>query len=107
MNSTGETGSGEQPLPDPKWETAVFGREVEAFIDTDCIGQYIIDQAKRDLAEAQGKLLEVDPTDAKAIAALQLDARVANRVRGWLGAAIQNGRDAETLIQQERDEHGA
>lgn len=103
MNDTGESGSGEQPLPDPKWETAVFGREVEAFIETDRIGQYLIDQAKKDLEEAQGKLLEVDPTDAKTIAALQLDARVANRVRGWLAAAIQNGHDAETLIQQERD----
>lgn len=103
----GESGPGEQPLPDPKWETAVFGREVAEFVEHDRIGQYIIDQAQADLAEAQSKLLEVDPTDAKAIAALQLDARVAQRVRTWLAEAIQNGRDAETLIQQERDEHGA
>lgn len=103
MNNSGESGSSEQPLPDPKWETAVFGREVQAFIDTDRIGQYLIDQAKRDLATAHEKLLDVDPSDSKTIAALQLDARVANRVRGWLAAAIQNGQDAETLIQQERD----
>jgi hypothetical protein len=103
MNDPGESVSGEQPLLDPKWEQAVFGREVEAFIKTDRIGQYLIDQAKRDLEEAQSKLLEVDPSDAKAIAAIQLDARVANRVSGWLAAAIQNGRDAQTLIQQERD----
>lgn len=105
MNTNGESGS-EQPPLDPKWEAAVFGREVAAFVDNDRIGQYIIDRARADLEEAQAKLLEVDPGDAKAIAALQLDARVANRVRGWLKEAIENGKNAEILIQSERDEHG-
>ena len=91
---------------DPKMETAVFGREVEHFIDEDPIGRYIIDRAKADLAEASEKLLEVDPSDAPKIAALQLDARVAQRVRGWLKEAIQNGRDAQILIKTERDEYG-
>lgn len=92
---------------DPKWETAVFGREVADFIENDRIGQYLIDQAKTDLAKAQSELLSVDPTDARKIAELQLDARVANRVRGWLAEAVQNGKDAEAIIQQERDEHGS
>lgn len=92
---------------DPKWEQAVFGREVADFIDNDRIGQYLVDQAKRDIARAQEALLSVDPSDAKKIAQLQLDARVANRVRGWLAEAVQNGKDAEAIIQQERDEHGA
>lgn len=106
-NTPGENGASEPPALDPKWETAVFGREVTAFIETDRIGQYLIDRAQADLAEAQAKLLEVDPSDAKVIALLQLDARVAQRVRGWLAEAIQNGKDAEVLIQQERDGDGA
>ena len=105
-NNPGENGSGESPPLDPKWETAVFGREVADFIDGDRIGQYLIDRARRDLEEAQAKLLEVDPTDHKAIASLQLDARVANRVRGWLAQAIEDGKNAEILIQQERDGDG-
>jgi hypothetical protein len=102
----GEGGAPEQIPDDPKWETAVFGREVADFIDNDRIGQYLINRAQRDLAQAQERLLSVDPTDAKAIAAMQLDARVANRVRGWLAEAVQDGIDAEILIQQERDTHG-
>lgn len=103
MNDSGETGR-EEPQPlDPKIETAVFGREVEDFIERDVIGQYLIDRAKRDLEQAGAKLLDVDPTDAKQIAAIQLDARVAQRVRGWLSEAIQDGNDAQILIQQERD----
>lgn len=106
MTQTGENGSSEPTPLDPKWETAVFGREVTSFIEQDRIGQYLIDQARQDLEAAQVQLLEVDPSDAKKIAALQLDARVANRVRGWLAQAIQNGKDAEILIQAERDGDG-
>jgi hypothetical protein len=103
MSNPGEQDQAEpQPL-DPKVETAVFGREVADFIERDVIGQYLIDQARLDLEQTQIAMLDVDPTDSKAIAALQLDARVAKRVRGWLAAAIQNGLDAETIIQQERD----
>jgi hypothetical protein len=108
MSTNGESGPGSaEAALDPKWETAVFGREVEDFVEHDRIGQYLIARAKEDIASAQEKLLEADPTDAKTIAKLQLDARVATRVRGWLADAIQNGRDAETLINQERDEHGS
>lgn len=101
----GESGPGDSAL-DPKVETAVFGREVELFIDEHPVGQYLINQAKADLEKAQEKLLEADPFDPKKIAELQLEARVAMRVRGWLAEAIQNGRDAQTLIRQERDEYG-
>jgi ribosomal protein S18 acetylase RimI-like enzyme len=108
MAQNGETGSpaqlaGHDPV---KVEAAVFGREVEDFIDHDRIGQYLIDRAKQDLEEASAKLLCVDPTNATAIALLQLDARVAQRVRGWLSEAIESGRNAAVLLQQEQDEHG-
>jgi hypothetical protein len=90
----------------PNLETAVFGREVEEFVDNDRIGAYIIAQAKRDIEEAQGKLLTIDPTDSKSIADAQLNARVAMAVTGWLRTAIQNGLDAQVLLQQERDTDG-
>lgn len=105
--NSGAGRSSDLPLNDPNVETAVFGREVTDFVERDRIGQYLIDRAKLDLVTAQTELLEVDPSDFKKIALLQLDARVANRVRGWLMEAIKNGLDAEVLLQQERDEHAS
>lgn len=105
MKSPGENGA-EAESQDPKFETAIFGAEVRHFVDEDRIGQYLIARAKEDLAEAHQALVEVNPSDYAKITALQLDARVANRVRSWLGEAIESGRAAEVQIQQERDEHG-
>jgi len=101
----GENAPEGEPL-DPKWEAAAFGREVQDFIDNDSIGRWLIEKAKNDLADASAKLIEVECTAFKDIAELQLQARVANRVRGWLAEAIEAGRAAEIQIQQERDEHG-
>jgi hypothetical protein len=101
-----EESGGELPPDDPKVAQAVFGREVEIFIDEHPVAKYVIDRAREDLEKAHIALVEIDPTDAPGIAALQLDARVASRVRGWLGEAIEQGRQAGVLLQQERDEHG-
>lgn len=106
MTSEGE-GREEELLGDPAGAIAVFGKEVEYFIDQDPIGQFIIDRAKRDLAEAQEELLLVDPTKAEDVRALQNKAAVANSVRRWLAEAIQDGRAAAAQLQLERDEHGA
>jgi hypothetical protein len=106
MSETGE-GREEELLGDPAGATAVFGREVEYFIDQDPIGQFIIQRAKDDLAEAQEALLEVDPEKPAEVRKLQFKAAVANSVRGWLAEAIQNGRAAAAQLQLERDEHGA
>lgn len=87
-------------------EAAVFGREVEDFINNDRIGQYLINRARADLDKAYDALISVDPTQTAQIIKLQLDARVATRVRTWLAEAIQDGRHATVQLQQERDEHG-
>ena len=97
----------EEILSDPAGELAVFGREVEIFIDQDPIGQYLVKRAREDIEAAQEGLLEADPEDPKAIRGLQFKAAVANRVRTWLGEAIQNGRAAAAQMQLERDENGA
>lgn len=94
-------------LGDPAGAIAVFGKEVEYFIDQDPIGQYIIERAKRDLAEAQEELLEVDASKPDEVRKLQNKAAVANSVRRWLAEAIQDGRAAAAQLQMERDENGA
>jgi len=97
----------EDAAADPRLEAAVLGREIEIFLREHPAAQLIIERAREDLERAQAALVTVDPQDAGKIAQLQLDARVANRVRGWLRAAIEEGRNAATLLQAERDEHGA
>ena len=92
---------------DPAGEIAVFGREVEIFIEEDPIGKYLIERARQDIQEAQDDLLDVDPSKVEDVRKLQFKASVANRVRVWLGEAIQNGRAAAAQLQLERDEHGS
>lgn len=106
MNNSGENGLASEEAKDPRFEQAAFGREVAYFVDEDRIGRYLVEKARLDLETAHAALVDVDPTDSQTIAALQLDARVANRVREWLGEAIENGRAAEASLQQEQDEHG-
>lgn len=96
-------GETEAEGPDPRLEIAVLGRDVERFIEEDPIGQYLVRQAQIDLEEAKSALLTVEATNADEIRRIQFKAHVAEAVRGYLGAAIQNGRDAQMLIQQERD----
>jgi hypothetical protein len=92
---------------DPAGSIAIFGREVEMFINDDPIGQYLVESARKDVQEAQDELLEVDPAQTEAVRKLQFKAAVANSVRIWLGEAIQNGRAAAAQLQMERDENGS
>lgn len=96
----------EEQEDDPKFEEAVFGREVREFIENDRIGKYLISKAQEDIAEAAHELLTVDPTDMPKIRAIQNRAAVANAVRDWLRQAIQDGENAVQAIQQERDTRG-
>ena len=91
---------------DDRYEAAAFGREIELFIDEHPVGKYLVDQARADLELVKESLLSVDPEDAKKIRQLQGKAAVAESVRQWLARAIENGRNAQALLQQERDEHG-
>ena len=80
---------------------------MEIFIEEDPIGKYLIERARQDIQEAQDDLLDVDPSKVEDVRKLQFKASVANRVRVWLGEAIQNGRAAAAQLQLERDEHGS
>ena len=79
-------------LEDPKVEEAVFGREVEDFVENDRIGQYIVRRAKERILEAQAELLKVDPTNADEVRRWQNHAAVADMVRAFLEEAIRDGR---------------
>lgn len=91
---------------DERFEAAAFGREVELFIDEHPIGKYIVEQARADLELVKEQLLTVEPEDTRTIRALQQRGAIAESVRQWLARAIQNGREAQAILQQERDEHG-
>ena len=90
----------------PNFETAVFGREVEDFVDNDRIGQYLVKRAREDLEEAQVALLDVDPEDPSEIRRLQNKAAIALSVARWLREAVEQGRAAAEVIQQEHDSGG-
>jgi len=94
------------PADDPKVELAVFGREVEQFIDESPIGKYVVERAQADIEAAKTELLTVDPSDVAKIREIQGRAAIANSVRQWLREAITTGRNAAAILEQERDEHG-
>lgn len=96
----------EEPIDDPKLEMAIFGREVEEFIENDRIGRYLVSKAMEDIQSAATDLLTVDPNDTAKIREIQNRAAVANAVRGWLGQAVSDGQNAAQAIQQERDTRG-
>jgi len=82
----------------PDMIRAVFGRQVELFLETD-VGQYLQQCAETDVAEAMGKLRYADPEDPKAIRELQFKIRVAEAVVGWLSDAINAGQQARAMLE--------
>ena len=91
---------------DPRYEEAIFGAEVENFVDNHPIGRYLVERAKSDLEEAKTELLATDPTDSMKIRAIQAKAGTAANVRDWLREAIMAGRAARFSLEQEHAEHG-
>lgn len=93
-----------EELEDPKLEQAVFGREVEHFIEADSIGVYLVARARQELEEVKEKLLTCDPANTEEIRRLQGRAGICTRFRDWLGEAVAAGFAAQESLQQERDE---
>lgn len=81
---------------DPKVRWAMFGKQVELFLQSD-VGSYLVKRAKAECDEAVEQLKQVDAFDGKAVATIQLKARVADAVIVWLGDAIAAG---ESAIEQ-------
>ena len=91
-----------QPLDtdNPELRVAVFGRQVEDFLDSD-VGQYISQCAQIDIDEAISKLKYVDPDDPKEVRSAQFNLAVAERVLGWISDAIQRGHQSTELLKGE------
>lgn len=90
---------------DPKVEVAILGRQIELWVEEDPIGRYVIERARTELEEVKEALLTC--RDAAKIQDLQSQAAVCNRIRQWLGEAVQAGRAAAIVLQQERDSQHA
>jgi hypothetical protein len=92
----------ERELPDELMETAVFGAEVERFLDEDRIGKMLVERAKVEMEAAQIELTKIDPEDTKAIRAAQFKYQVADRVVGWLRDVIIDGHTARKVIEEQQ-----
>lgn len=84
---------------DPKVRWAMFGKQVELFLQSD-IGSYLVKRAKQEGDAAMEELKQVDAFDGKAVASLQLKARVADAVIVWLGDAIAAGESAVEQLKE-------
>lgn len=86
---------------DPVVRTAVFGKQVEEFVNGD-IGRYITKRADDEIAECFQKLKVTRPNSPGAIQHIEsLQARIAvcERVIAWLAEAITEGRQAMNIIE--------
>lgn len=87
---------------DPNVRAATFGKIVEDFF-AGPIGEYLIEQAERDLEEATQALKIVDAEDPKLIRKFQNDAHVASKILQWIADAVLKGHMAITNLQEDID----
>ena len=86
-----------------------LGKEAELFIQSD-LGKYIDGCSLQDLDAAKESLLELDPYEFKdltglqnKIISLQLQAKVAQKLRDYLAETVERGRQAEHQLETEED----
>jgi hypothetical protein len=84
---------------DPILRVAVFGRQVEIFLESD-IGQYLLQCAQKDIDEATESLKKVDPFRPEEILKIQHKLQVAESVIGWLSDAVQAGTQANQTMRE-------
>ncbi len=89
---------------DPVVEAAVFGKQVEDFLDSP-IGSYLLHCVKDEIDSATSDLVrelkKSQPADQAMIAKVQHRIRVAESVRGWLGYAVEAGLVALEQLKEE------
>lgn len=84
----------------PLMETAIFGREVEVFLNTS-VGKYLVKRAEEEAQEATHALKSVFPMRWRKITELQNRIYRAESIQKWLGEAIMDGVHAEKIITGE------
>lgn len=91
-----------QPLDtdNPELRVAVFGRQVENFLDSD-IGRYLQQCASIEIDEGLDKLKSVDPDDPVAIRKAQNRVVIAESVIGWLLDAVNRGHQSVEVLKGE------
>lgn len=81
-------------------ETVKFGIEVEAFLEGK-IGRYLVERARREVAEAQEALATVVPSDTQEIIRLQNQVFRAKSFESWLAEAVAEGWNAEAQLRSQ------
>ena len=84
----------------PVLRTAVFGKQVEQFLESD-IGSYLVGRAQEQGEAAIMELKDADPFDHDKIIKIQSRIKVAESIIGWLGDAIRAGHQAAEHIQED------
>lgn len=87
---------------DPNLRMAVFGRQVEDFLNGD-IGSYLVKCAQAEIDEGLKALRTVDAEDPKAVRTAQNRVEVAESIMQWLGDAISRGHAAVELLKGEEE----
>jgi hypothetical protein len=85
---------------DPTLRTAVFGKQVEQFMESD-IGCYLTQCAEKDIEKGLAALRSADPFEPAKIVAAQMKVKIAETVMGWLGDAIRAGLQATEAIKED------
>lgn len=83
---------------DPIVRSAVFGKQVEQFLDT-AIGRYLVGRAEEEAERALSQLRTVAPWRRRRIMDLQNQVYRAEAFQQWLADAIIDGQQALTIIE--------
>lgn len=82
---------------------AVLGDDAMEFLNSE-LGQYVRGCAKQDQEDAKSQLLKVDPENTSEIRKLQMKAKVAGSLIGYLAEIVQRGSAAADQLEQMRQE---
>jgi hypothetical protein len=90
--------------------TEALGDEAKAFVKSD-LGQYLSGIAEQDVNEAKRELFKLDPYSIHSlpelqakIASIQMRAKVALQIDGYINEAITRGIQASQQLDQEVDD---
>lgn len=82
---------------------AEIGDEARKFVESD-LGKTLLGMAQQEVADAREELEKVDPSDTKAITALQNKAKIAGYFEQWLAELITKGEQALVLWREQHKE---
>lgn len=81
-------------------ESAAIGEAAKTFLQSG-LGSHITQRASDEADAAMSALINVDPTNAAQVAALQLRIRVATQAIAWLTEAMAEGENALRQLHED------